>query len=193
MPSGPWRARGHFCFRGGRSWGAAMGTLRLSERGSNLFVAAAGAADLSPGVSGRQWFEPYLRRHWLRAGWPYVYPLDSIAGSLVPYGAGDTRYPLTKGCCWVVPKDPPVDSVTHGQTAVQPFTGLREVQYHLNCNASWPGRKPCCAQRGGALRLESILRVAGGAKFSSGPMWVLERGPVEDTGVRGPKIILEVP
>jgi hypothetical protein len=40
---------------------------------------------------------------------------------------------------------------------VRPLTGLREVQYHLTCNACWPARKPLGLRCGGA----SLLLISG--------------------------------
>jgi hypothetical protein len=71
-----------------------------------------GLSDLSPCVSGRQWFEPYLRRSWKQAGIALHSPIDSIpwlSESLTGPAMIAIRSP--KGRYGSYPKNLPVDPV----------------------------------------------------------------------------------
>ena len=64
---------------------------------------------------------------------------DSMPDSLISDGTAKVAIRTPPGVIGPVLRSPrrhPLPGI-----AVRPLTGLREVQYHLSCNACWPARK----------------------------------------------------
>src|SRR6266705_6437436 len=65
-------------------------------------------------------------------------PVDSMPGSLRSSGESISAIFSPPGVKGSNPRSP-CRHHPRRCNAVQPLTGLRGVQYHLNCNDSWPG------------------------------------------------------